>query len=411
LFKVAVRLREYGYEPVITSLASSGDHLTPREHEALEGLQQLRLAPFWDRTRPARPAENSQRLSSSSIWHDVLAAFDARMPVDSWLALLLAHKRQVIRFSRKNDVRAVIASADPWSNLVLGVQVAKALKVPLLSDFRDPWTLCDVRNAKRPPWVRALDRCVEAWVLAHSSRIVLTADEARRRYAAGYPQFAAKMSTVTNGFDSRLYRHPVDWTAETLHNFVSPRTTVDILSFGRFRELSPARAAIRWLAGAARRRPEVLGDLRVQSMGELTQDDAREAQSAGVLDCFEAVAAVPYESALARQRQADLLLVTTDEARTDMIPAKLFDALASGRPIVALSKNPDVRAIVEASGRGICLVPGTDQACELLLSIVDAKKNGRPMPLALPEPTRSLAAFDADEQASAFVRLLNEVLA
>lgn len=83
-------------------------------------------------------------------------------------------------------------------------------------------------------------------------------------------------------------------------------------------------------------------------------------RAAGVEDCVDLVGQVPHELALAAMRNADILLILQAEDSL-AVPAKLYEYLSFGRPILALA-NPrsDIGWILETSGVTHRLVPPTD---------------------------------------------------
>ena len=49
-FRFVIHLRDFGWEPVVMTIAAKGQQLTPREAELLEGIRIIELAPPFDRT-------------------------------------------------------------------------------------------------------------------------------------------------------------------------------------------------------------------------------------------------------------------------------------------------------------------------------------------------------------------------
>jgi hypothetical protein len=65
--------------------------------------------------------------------------------------------------------------------------------------------------------------------------------------------------------------------------------------------------------------------------------------------------------------KADLLLVSTDQRRKHIIPAKLWDYLATDRPILSIAPNPEVSSILESTGQGKQISPDHPKKIALFL--------------------------------------------
>jgi len=410
-FKFARRLAEFGYEPHVVCLESPGERATDAERAALSRMDVLELSASVDSTRKRSSSSVSKVARDPNVFDRLADAVDRRMPVDSWLPWLFAHRAGVVRHARSREVDLVFCTGDPWSSHLFGRSIARALSVPYVADFRDPWTLCTVRGHDRPSWVRSLDARAEAMVVRDAAALVFTSSRASALYRANYRGAGEKIVTIRNGYDESAFGDPVDATRASGRIASSSRATLDLLFFGTFRPLAPALPVIRWLEGLRRLAPELLDGVRVQSMGSLDAEDRAAAERAGVLACFESVPPVPYELSLTRQRQADLLLVASDERRDDMIPAKLFDALPAGRPVVSLATNPEVAGILRHTGTGET-VDGRDPAwIARLAAMVRAKRANEPLPVAYAPDVRALRAYEATRLTEDLAHVFDSVLA
>ncbi len=88
---------------------------------------------------------------------------------------------------------------------------------------------------------------------------------------------------------------------------------------------------------------------------------------------------LPRERALALQRAADALLLLASPQRTQLLNFKLFEYLASGRPILALAAGTEAGRVVEETGGAA--VPADDVA-----AIVGALRSLAAGELQAPEP-------------------------
>lgn len=317
--KFAAYLPEFGFEPHIVSLDAG------RLGESVHVLK--------------TPVDRTHNTSSSALGKgaasDRLSLLDRMVPVDTWLPVMWWNRAGVIDFAKANNIRLVWSTGDPWSGHLLASSVAKALNVPWIADWRDPWSLCKVRNLGRPRWTRCIDAAVERCWMSQATVNTFTAEETTRRYVEAY---GVEASTIYNAFDQDVISAgEPDPAGER----------VELVFFGRFRELSPAEPVIRMVAAC-----KDPARVRVASFGTMPEADLRLAEALGVAECFVTEAPIAYAQAASRLRRAHLLVLSTDPRRDDIIPAKLWDYLPIGRPILSLAPNPEVDRLIAATGTG-----------------------------------------------------------
>ena len=400
--RFAIHLREFGWDPVVMTIASGGT-LTAREAELLEGIPVVELRPPFDLT-----GGSESQLGQGGGGRAGRGLLRLRLPVDGWLPFFTWSYGRILREVRRIGPDAVWSTGDPWSGLVITERFCRRLRIPWIADFRDPWTICRVRSRGRGPIVRALDRRFEGRVLRGADAILFQATETERRYRERFAGLGLRTTTITNSFDEALLADPV------LQEGAPAPTTGDRLRvgfFGRFREMSPAGPVIAALAEAGRRDPELAAAVHVHSFGPLNAEDRSRAEALGLADRFQAEEAVPLEEALSALRRFDILLLSTHPERDEIIPAKLLEYLAVGRPILSLSPNPEVARILEETGTGVQL-PVDDAAglAGLLLRCAGARRDGRPLPIPFAGRRERVAEYEARATTRRLAGLLDSIV-
>lgn len=396
--KLAVELGNRGWSTSVVHLSAGG--ALPAD---LAPVRRYAIPSGWDRTRSAGGSSLAPRRPKTPRgWLDRL---DERIPVDAWAAPLWWSRSRVLRFARSVAPDVVFSTADPWSSHLLGGYVARQLGRPWVADFRDPWTLCRVRSAGRPEWVRAVDRRAEARVLEQADRIVFTAEGTRRLYADAYPRHADRMRVVTNGYAGAVQRFSAAPT-----DSAGPGRLV-LRFFGRFRPLSSARRVIRVLNELRALDADAFRRVEVRSVGGLDDADGRRAREAGVASAFVPEEAVGRDQRPARLSSSDLLLLSVEPGRDEILPAKLFDYLAAGRPIFALADSPEVAEILVRTNTGVMFGDDADAlAAGYLARAVRAAGAGDALPDVGPSRPDVIASWSSAAVAERMVRVLREAM-
>lgn len=415
-FRFAIHLRKFGWQPTVLTIAAEGQHLTEKEARLLRGIEVIELDPPFDRSTSAESQLGTSSDSSSAVLEklaeplgSVLDAVDRQFPVDTWLPFFLLKYRALTSAVRRVRPHVLWSTGDPWSGLLAARHLAHRFQLPWVADFRDPWTLSPVRMNGQSALTKTLNRWCERRILHSANAVVFTSAQTEATYRRHYADLDLHTTTIYNSFDHTLFDDPVAPEASDVSDEPTSASHLDIGFFGRFRILSPATPIADALA-AAHRQSEAAARIRVFSFGPLNAADERHARALGVRDQFYERDAVPLQKALSALRQFDLLLLSTDPRRDAIVPAKLWEYLAARRPILSLSKNPEITDLLERTGAGVQRTPeNKHDIAELLLECLRAKQEGRALPLPFAPDPAAIERFEARSATQALTSLLNSV--
>lgn len=386
-----------GVSPVVVCIGQPGD--------SSNDLSVLRLGTPFDRTSGGGSQSD---LGAGALPHrrrtfvDAAADMIDRMtPVDTWLPLLLLNLNRMVQYARRRRVQVVWSTANPWSSHVAGALLARRLGVPWIADYRDPWTLDPLAQSRRPRFVQALDARLERALLRRASAVTFTSWETERRYVQAFSGLAGRTHVLTNSFRP----HEATYSASS-----EPSGTLELLFFGRFRDTSPADLWIDALVALRKAAPEKAAALRIRSVAGLSVADFARARDGGVEHLFEAIEPVPYEAANARLGCAHALILSLGDVRTDVIPAKLWDYLPVGRPIIAPVHNQDVHRVLRRTGTGVALAPDAQALASWLQQVVVRCGDGWTLNIPCHPDADAIAEFGADRSAAALARLMRSVV-
>lgn len=345
-FRFATRLKQHGWQPMVVTIKSSGSDLTAREAELLNGMEILEVAPPFDRTTPATAKKKSAPGSESE---SVLADWvDKHFPLDTWLPLFWINYRNILNSIHDYSPDLIWSTGDPWSGHWLGNKLSKHLDLPWIADFRDPWTLADIELRERSRFSSAIDKRVEKKVVSQADLLVFTSGRTEALYREHFNLPAEKSSVIYNSFDDLTtgVHDGVEWEFEANSN------SIHLFFFGRFRRLSPADPVLKMLKNLETADPELFKKIRIHSFGSAETDQLRKIEEAGMIGQFVFHDPVLPEQSLNVLKKADILLLSTSSVRANIIPAKLWDYLAAGKPVLSIVPNPEVAHILEQSKAG-----------------------------------------------------------
>ena len=263
--------------------------------------------------------------------------------------------------------------------------------IPWVADFRDPMAQ-DGYPADPLTW-QSFKR-IEADAAAHARFCVFTTPGAARIYQQRYPAQATRMVVVENGYDEESFAgaarqvevgSAVDAVTRPLimlHSgivYPSERDPTKLFeALGRLKKegtLSPIDLRIRFRAA-------VHDDL-LKSL----------AQVHGAQDFIELCPAIPYRAALAEMLAVDALLVMQASNCNAQIPAKIYEYLRAGKPILGLTDpvGDTAGVLCDAGLRDIAALDSADEIANVLRRFVQNWRNSDlvlPIPRAVQEASR-----------------------
>ncbi len=282
--------------------------------------------------------------------------------------------------SERPDV--VFATGPPFTSLLVGRAIARTLSIPLVIDFRDPWAWNPYR---RGPATTRLERsiCHEA------SRIVTNTVEMRQQFVNDYLEMHEKFLTITNGYDpatADLADAGID------HSNPVPAQgarDIELCHFGTmYGQRNPAALfqAVKELADEG-----ALGAIRfiIRFVGTWEVSDPESNRVAAELEHRGLIRREPPVShaACLRQMRSAKTLLLLQTAAPLQVPAKIFEYISSGRPLLIIGDRGATTSLVERHRLGHCCINERPLIKELLGQLVDGR-------LKLdPTPAREMALF------------------
>lgn len=303
--------------------------------------------------------------------------------------------RRAMRLHRESPFNAILATGYPWTALVAGCALSKATGVPLVADFRDLWAGERLFRDTRPPVAEEL--ALEAEVLAGAAKVVTASATIARRLMAAHPDVDhERFVTIHNGFD------PVD--LDVPPHPPAPDRRFRIVFTGVWKDgYNPAELydAVEWIRRAA---PALLDHVEVITAGF----PPGEAERRGLQNVITERGVVSHHDAVALMRSADVLYLShVDRDRQWVVPGKLYEYLASGSPVLALT-HPDCETaeIITRVGGGIVISP--EDPGELYETLRHALEERR---LAVPpRVATALGSFERRHLTAKLAHTLDDVM-
>ena len=265
--------------------------------------------------------------------------------------------RYLSRYLKEHPVDAMISTGPPHSMHLIAKALHKKFNIPWVADFRDPWT--DIDFYKDLKLTRCADRKhhrLEHQVLTEATKVVTVGWDC----AKGLKSHGAKYVTViTNGFDetfvethgrASLQEHQQEH--ETL-----PFTMSHIGIVGANRNPETFWSAV---ADLVETFPEtsLKPSIKIRLIGQVDNSVIKSIKRNNIEKYIEIIPYIPHNQVIAEQKKSDVLLLfvnNTPNAK-GILTGKIFEYMASGRPILCIGpEDGDSARILNETQTGITI--------------------------------------------------------
>ncbi len=240
------------------------------------------------------------------------------------------------------------------SSHLIGYLLHKLTKLPWIADFRDPMTEEDYPTN---PTVFKFYRWLEKKTIQHATYVVVTTPGVKRVYGQRYGSGCEeKIKIIQNGFDENKFA-----TIEASLNQYSARSTngkklIRLVHSGVIypeeRDPEPLFMAVSELKKEDKISARTLS-IELRSAGH---DDLYKAMLAkhDIQDIVKLLPAITHEENIADMLTADMLLLLQGSTCNEQIPAKAYEYIRTGKPVIALTdEKGDTGQLLKGLGIGI----------------------------------------------------------
>jgi glycosyltransferase involved in cell wall biosynthesis len=310
-------LQLYGWE--VTILTAH-----PRAYPEVN-LQNSESVPPHVRVERAFALDAQRHLSIFGRYPSMLARPDRWR---SWITGGVIAGSRIVRSWRPDAIMSTypIASAH-----VIAARLHRKFGLPWVADLRDPMAQ---ENYPPDPKTKQAFYRIEADIVKHAARMTVTTEGTAALYRDRYPQYRPDaIVVIPNGFDEQAFAH-IDVARAS-----KPQRKLRLLHSGL---LYPSeRNPTEFFAAVAELKAE--GALRSEDVEFAFRGSGNEGNYSERLarlqvdDLIRLLPAIPYAEALAEMNAADACMLFQASNCNQQIPAKVYEYLYCGKPILALT--------------------------------------------------------------------------
>ena len=248
-------------------------------------------------------------------------------------------------YLNEHPVDAIISTGPPHSMHLIALKLKEALGLPWIADFRDPWTEIDYYNDLHlTAWADRKHHRLEQEVLTKADKVVTVApDGARRLGRLGN----RNVRTIYNGFDRE------DDTQMPVN--LSEQFTITYL--GVLSKIQNPSNLWQALAELIKEDSGFDKNLKINMIGQIDSTVVSSIDENGLTQHVVYSPYMPHDQVSAVHRSSSLLLLLlmpdSEPRAKGLVTGKLFEYMASGRPILCIGpEDGDAARILKETGAG-----------------------------------------------------------
>ena len=245
-----------------------------------------------------------------------------------------------------HPVDIIISTGPPHSMHLIAMKLKEALGIPWVADFRDPWTEIDYYNDLH--LTRCSDRKhhrLEHEVLTKADKVVTVApDGARRLGRLGN----RNVGIIYNGFDR-------DDDAETP---IKQNDKFSITYLGVLSKIQNPENLWQVLGELVKEDADFSKNIQINMIGQIDSSVTSSIEEQGLSQYVTYSPYIPHDQVSAVHRSSTLLLLLlmpdSEPRAKGLLTGKLFEYLASGRPILCIGpEDGDAARILKETQAGV----------------------------------------------------------
>src|SRR5574340_1252570 len=260
--------------------------------------------------------------------------------------------RQLQHINEKDIPDAIFATGGPWTNFLVGAALAERFKRPLVLDYRDPWN-CNPYYSFSSQVLARKSKMVEAQVCRTASRVIANTAELRDRLVQEYGELHGRCIWISNGFDRDVLA--TEQISDGISDTVAMSAAYELCHFGTVYGKRTPRVLLQavWeLFRDGRLKSEAVRLRFVGGWDTTDQECERYAVDLEKHGFLRREPQMSHSICLREMKRSSVLLVLQPDSPLQ-VPAKIYEYVATGRPLLLIGGEGATANLVDRHALGI----------------------------------------------------------
>jgi glycosyltransferase involved in cell wall biosynthesis len=276
-----------------------------------------------------------------------------------------------MKLLNRSKIDVIYAVGKPWTGFFIGYLLKLVYSIPLVIDFRDPWTQ-NPFNISKGKMLEKAELHLESFIVKNADIVIANTEEVAKDFVERLNASNQKVHVLTGGYDEKDFPSMSKSDGKRTERFV-------ITHIGTFyRERNPANflKAIKKLID---NKSISIGEIRINFIGGQMVKDPQLAlllQWLSTAKVLNQEPWVPHRKAIEHLYASDVLLLMQPGTYLQ-IPAKLYEYIFVQKPILAIcEENGATDNIIKREGWGKSIRNDVDQISNAVYELYSQFKAG-----------------------------------
>lgn len=252
---------------------------------------------------------------------------------------------KAFKIIKKEKINIVYIVTPPHSSSLIGLLLKLFINIKLIVDFRDPWAN-DIDIIMPTKFHKFLHRYFEKLVLRISDSVLVTTNYHKQYFNKIINHDHNKIHVITNGYNSSDF-----------NNLTNKKSNIfSIVHTGNFDMSRNPNSFLKAISNITIKFPEIFKDNSIKFFGNFNPIVQNKINKLKINNIVKQFGMINYQDAINEMSASSvLLLVVHNDPVTPKfcIPAKLFEYMATNRPILSISPKGAASDIIEKYKIGI----------------------------------------------------------
>jgi glycosyltransferase involved in cell wall biosynthesis len=261
-------------------------------------------------------------------------------PRKGWNKFAVAEAGRLIK---EEGIQHIITTSPPHSTQLIGLKLKKKYPhIKWIADLRDPWTDIYYYDQFYPTFIsKAIDRSYEKKVLMNADKVITVGQSLKDLFTAKVPLLKDKITVITNGYDEDDFEN---LTAENPDKFT-------ISYIGTLSDTYPVESITQALQNLRQKGSEIT----LRFTGTVSSYNEEKIRLSAGEKFVQFLPYAEHTEALKEMMSSSLLLLIIPKhaSSKSIITGKIFEYIASGKPVLCIGPvDGDAARIIAESGAG-----------------------------------------------------------
>ncbi|MBS1516305.1 MAG: glycosyltransferase [Bacteroidetes bacterium] len=374
--KFAKYLKDYGWQPVVITDSPKKYFAVDNSllEEAIESgikIERTGNKPF----DPSKiivkaPKENMRKLRSAVSQFFFIP--DSKI---GWKKKALKKIDEI--WSKYNGFDLVFATAPPYTDFLIGQEVKRKYKIPLVIDYRDAWVDSPVLNYYPTPYHKLKNMRLEKGVLKIANKVITTNRRVKEYIISRYGNIEYNdVKIISHGFDSEDFE-------KAAHSELPSTSKFRVSYSGSFYTRNP-KFYFEAIKAFVDKYPELKNDIEFCFIGTFSKENLQIAKNLGIEQYLNITGYLEHINCVKYVMASDVLflMISRGENEDAAMPGKVGEYIGSRKNIIACIPEGVTKKMLEKYN-AIKFIDdeNPEQIARAIKEYYDEKKNGT-MPMA-----------------------------